>query len=354
VALGALALALAGCGGTPPRAPADGALAGLPTWQYSPASMVFPADRTLDRPEDGVVLRDGRVLVADRAHGLRLIDRDGRTRPFGRFAAAGYEHRADAPGGASGVALEPNGTHLLVTDVLRGGIWRVEIATERTEKLYQHAFGVNAAIRDGRGALWFTQSTRNAPGEGEPGMLRAVATPIADGAVFRLAPDALGRPGGAIAVAEGLYFANGLALDAAAGTLYVAETMRNRVLRFRADLARGRLGPPQPVLSVATPDNLELDGAGRLWVASPLRTEIVVLDVATGASRPVFRLASPASEALIAEADRRTASGRSLLDLFGPDLWAGAPGFVTGVALAPGDGTVYLTGLGDALIRLPR
>jgi sugar lactone lactonase YvrE len=349
------AFALAACGSTPPPAPAGaGALAGLPTWTYTPASMVFPADRPLDRPEDGVVLRDGTLLVADRAHGLRRVSVDGDARPFGRFVEAGYEHRADAPGGASGVALEPNGTHVLVADVLRGGIWRVDIAAGRAEKLYQHAFGVNAAIRDARGGLWFTQSTRNGPQEGEPGLGRAIATPMPDGVVFHVPAEAIGRAGAAVPVAAGLYFPNGLALDGAAGRLYVAETMRNRVVRFRVDATRGRAAAPETVLEIAMPDNVELDREGRLWVASPLRTEVVVLDTATGASRQVFRVATPASEALIVEAQRRMAAGRSPLDLFGPELWAGAPGIVTGVAIAPGDGPVYLTGLGGALIRLPR
>jgi hypothetical protein len=70
------------------------------------ATMVFPADRSLARPEDGIALPDGRLLVADQVHGLRLIETDGTTTPFGDLAAAGYAHHPpDHNGGANGVSL---------------------------------------------------------------------------------------------------------------------------------------------------------------------------------------------------------------------------------------------------------
>jgi hypothetical protein len=40
--------------------------------------------------------------------------------------------------------------------------------------------------------------------------------------------------------------------------------------------------------------------------------------------------------------------------LITPDLWAPLPGIVTGLIVSPAGGPVYLTGLGDALVRLPR
>ena len=101
----------------------------VPSWTFD-ESMIFPADRSLLRPEDGVALADGRVIVADQEHGLRLIAADGSHRPFGNFAAAGYEHDPpDVVGGPNGVTLEPDGGHVLVSDVFRGGIYRVDVAT---------------------------------------------------------------------------------------------------------------------------------------------------------------------------------------------------------------------------------
>ena len=48
---------------------ADTAAAALPTWTWD-STMIFPADRSLNRPEDGVALPDGRLIVADQVSGL--------------------------------------------------------------------------------------------------------------------------------------------------------------------------------------------------------------------------------------------------------------------------------------------
>ena len=77
------------------------------------------------------------------------------------------------PGAANGIAKEPGRTHLLVADVHHGGI-------------YRHAYGVNTAVRDSRGAVWFTQSARNTPEEGGDRMWAAVDTALAEGALYRL------------------------------------------------------------------------------------------------------------------------------------------------------------------------
>ena len=53
---------------------------------------LFPGDSSLLRPEDGVALADGRVIVADQAKGLRLIEKDGSNRPFGKFTDVGFVH----------------------------------------------------------------------------------------------------------------------------------------------------------------------------------------------------------------------------------------------------------------------
>jgi hypothetical protein len=113
----------------------------LPHRSFNP-EMIFPADRSLTRPEDGVVLTDGRLIVADQVDGLRLVRADGSKRPFGELADAGYlQSPPEIVGGANGVTLEPAGTHILISNVFRSGIYRVEIATEATERVYQHHYG---------------------------------------------------------------------------------------------------------------------------------------------------------------------------------------------------------------------
>lgn len=323
-------------------------------WSFAP-DMIFPADRSLMRPEDGVALPNGRLIVADQAHGLRLILANGSHRPFGRFAETGYVHQPPQnAGGANGVTLEPDGTHILVTDVFRGRIYRVDIASEATELLYQHAYGVNTARRDSRGGVWFTQSTRNTPENGEAELWRAVGAPVADGAVYYLPAARGGETRAAVRVVDSLYFANGLALDEQAGYLYVAETIAGRVLRFRMDVPSGRLTDRTVAAEAPGPDNIELDRSARLWIAVPIRNEIVVLDLNTGATRSVFRIATPRSEELALEGERRIKAGTSVLDLLRPDLWEPGPGAITGIILSPAGGPVYVSNLGNALIRLER
>ncbi len=343
----------AGCaGGTGDRGPGDASA--LPRWTFD-SSMVFPGDGSLARPEDGVALADGRLIVADQVHGLRRVELDGTSAPFGEMVAAGYIHRPpEHGGGANGVSLEPAGTHLLVTDIFHGGIYRVNLTTGATERVYQHRYGVNAAVRDSRGAIWFTQSAHNRPEDGEARMWAAVETARPEGALLRL-----GMRDGRLAaeadlLVDSLIFANGLALDEAGGHLYVAETLGQRVLRYRVDLATGRLSERSVFVDSVTPDNLLLDGAGHLWVAAPLTNELVVVRTATGERHSAFRVQTTAQRERVAEILRRLGTGAPRLELFTPDLWAPLPGFVTGMIVSPAGGPVYLTGLGNALVRLPR
>jgi sugar lactone lactonase YvrE len=343
-----LAVLCAGC------AAAEQEVAPLPQWSFA-LEMIVPGNGSLVRPEDGVALPDGRLLVADQAHGLRLLSPDGSSRPFGNLAAAGYQH--DPPrivGGANSVALELSGTHVLVSDVYRGGIYRVDIASESSERVYQHRYGVNSARTDRSGGIWFTQSTQNTPERGEEELWRAVDSALADGALLYLAPPGPGGERAAVSLVEGLFFANGIALDEDAGYLYLAETLGGRVSRYRLDVAAGRVSDPQVVLEILGPDNIELDRHGRLWIAAPLRSEIVVLDPATDVARSVFRISSPESDRTIETIEGRLRDGLPWLDLMTPTLWEPGPGAITGIILSPADGPVYVTGLGTALIRLDR
>jgi hypothetical protein len=92
----------------------------------------------------------------------------------------------------------------------------------------------------------------------------------------------------------------------------------------------------------------------RLWIANPVRNEIIVLDLSKGSSRSVFRISTPESEKTIAEIDTRLRQGQPWLKLLAPPLWEPGPGPITGIVLSPDGETVYVTGLGKALIQLKR
>lgn len=327
------------------------AMAGSTVEEFAP----YPAARGLARPEDGVALPDGRIIVADQAHGLRVIAADQSTRPFGRFADAGYVHAPPARLAApNGVALEPDGAHLLVADVFSGAIYRVNVATEATERVHSHAFGVNTAVSDSSGAIWFTQSTENAPGpQSEARLFAPFNSYVADGALFRLPPPgADGKRGEPRLVLDKLSFANGIVVDEARGQLYLAETNGDRITAYALSVATGALTGRRVLANVLTPDNIELDGQGRLWVASPIQNAVVAIDLTSGSTRIVFRAQTAESDRVVAEWRRRSSMRAARLDLFTPGAWAPLPGLVTGVIVTPGGGPVYVSGLGDALVRL--
>jgi sugar lactone lactonase YvrE len=316
---------------------------------------LFPADRSLVRPEDGVMLTDGTLLIADQVHGLVALNPEGAKRPFGDFASAGYVHQP--PGrsaGPNGVAMEPDGIHVLVADILTGAIYRINTETEQVVRIHQHEFGANSARRDSSGAVWFTQSTRNRSGpDSEARMFAAVDTAPLDGALFRLPPPADGT---AAAVAElklsGLAFGNGVAIDEGRGEIYVAETMANRIVGYQLSLADGGLSEGRVVAELPSPDNIELDASGRLWVASPIANALLVVDVDSGGWSTAFHPRTPQHQQLMVEWQRRIKSGESRLELFGPGMWAPLPGLFTGLILTHEGGPIYLTGLGDTLVKL--
>jgi hypothetical protein len=106
-------------------------------------------------------------------------------------------------------------------------------------------------------------------------------------------------------------------------------------------------------VEVDHPDNIEMDRYGRLWIASVVRSEIVVFDPATGKTESVFRISTPESEAQIEAIEARLREGVTWVDLIAPELFAPGPGPITGMILSPdGERAIYVTGLGNAILDL--
>jgi sugar lactone lactonase YvrE len=149
-------------------------------------------------------------------------------------------------------------------------------------------------VRDSKGSIWFTQSAHNPPEAGEARKWASVDVLAPEGALLRLPSHDGKLAAEAVVVVDSLFFANGVAIDEASGHVYLAETIGGRVLRFRVDVATGRLSERSVFMDGVAADNIELDGAGHLWVASPLTNELVVVTTTTGERHTAFRAQTPA------------------------------------------------------------
>ena len=93
--------------------------------------------------------------------------------------------------------------------------------------------------------------------------------------------------------AEGLRFANGLALSPDGAKLYAAETSGKALKIFDRDAASGALAFDRTVRLKASPDNLNVDPAGAVWIGAlpkPLATPRLAHDESAVAPSEVMRL----------------------------------------------------------------
>ncbi|SCE82226.1 Sugar lactone lactonase YvrE [Micromonospora coriariae] len=190
---------------------------------------------------DRLVLVDllaGRLLetAGDRRGPLRELRR--LDVPLGAVAPV-----AGSPGGwlaaaGTGVALLPaTGDPRPVADLVSGG---------------PEPARMNDAVADPHGRFW-------------AGSMTYAAVP-GGGTLYRLAPGAAPVP-----AVTGLTVPNGPAFDAAGTTMYLADSPRGEVDRFRVDPHTGALHGREPFLRLTTaeggPDGMTVDAAGHLWVA---------------------------------------------------------------------------------------
>ncbi|HEY0436387.1 MAG TPA: SMP-30/gluconolactonase/LRE family protein [Phenylobacterium sp.] len=234
----------------------------------------------IDRPEDVVVGRDGRVFASDHQAAVAEIFPDG---SFKRMGPKG--------GAPNGINMDPQGRILIanfgIYDREEGPLQRFDPATGVHETLLAEVDGkrltsANYPVLTEDGCIWCANSTH---AETWPQALDGRA----DGFIFVLRPD-----GSSGVVAEGLKFPNGLALSADEKTLYCAQTSGADVMAFDI-LAGGRLGPGRrygPVLGqlqapagqpqvdhneLGYTDGVGMDAEGNLWVCLPAANKVVAI-----------------------------------------------------------------------------
>ncbi len=239
----------------------------------------------IDRPEDVVVGKDGRVFASDHQCAVAEIHPDG---SFTRMGPKG--------GAPNGINMDLQGRVLIanfgIYDREEGPLQRFDPATGVHETLLAEVGGkrltsANYPVLDRAGNIWCANSTH---AETWPQALDGRN----DGFIFVLRPD-----GSVDIVAEGLKFPNGMALSADDRWLYCAQTSGADVMRFEV-LPGGKLGRGErygPVLGrlvdaaqvqaeadaahhpddLGYTDGVGMDADGNLWVCLPAANKVVAI-----------------------------------------------------------------------------
>ena len=321
------------------------------SWNLSDG-VVYPEGGKLSRPEHGVMLADGTLIVADQRYGLAKIDLFGKVSPFGNFEALDFEHNPPKVESApNGVHLTPDKEYIITADVFNGKIYKTSIKTKSTEIIYSHKYGANAAREDSTGSVWFTQSTEN---QNEERLFMALDEAIPDGALYRIPISQNGIFSKPELILKNLYFANGFFIDEKRNKLYLSEMMKNRILSFDLDILTGAVSNQTTLAVIPTPDNMELNSDGKLWVSSPLSNQIFSVDLENGESYIVFDAQTQMGLEIMEEAIRRMESGEGFAQLLTPELTGEMPGLLTGLIVGDESQPFYVANLGTALIKVSR
>lgn len=215
----------------------------------------------LARPE-GVMAEPGGGLVAADARGCcAKISPDGQTQFYGNVG-----------GVPNGICLDKQG-NCIIANIGNGQVQCLAADGTHTV-LFDKADGrampaPNFPFLDLQGRLWVSNSTAG-------DLEQSLRQPAPDGCVM------VYENNRARIAAEGLYFANGVAVDSEGKYLYVAETTRQAISRFAIG-KDGSLGDrqtygPEPLCDLGFPDGCALDEAGNLWVTFPARGAVGYID----------------------------------------------------------------------------
>jgi sugar lactone lactonase YvrE len=229
----------------------------------------------LNRPECVLAHQSGSLIAADWTDngGVSVIAPDG---SVGRVLAR--TQLADGPLRPNGICLEPGGSILAAhLGPELGGVFRLHpdgtlepVLTEITGEPLPPS---NFPLRDRRGRLWLTVSTRVRPRWDD--YRRGASTG------FMVLMDA----GGARIVADHLGYTNECMFSADERHVYVNETFARRVLRFSVD-TDGGLHERTVIASFGKgtfPDGVTVDAEGGLWVTSVVSNRVIRIDPASGA-----------------------------------------------------------------------
>lgn len=215
-----------------------------------PASDLHVVGSGLTLPECVVVSKHGRVFVSNGDQLAELLD-DGTVRSFGKGL-----------GQANGLAITLDGRVVATDFSPRGGLRLVDPDSGEVEEFHSEINGrslayTNYPVVDTRGSIWVSCSTQH------DDQMRSLVLGLDDGYIARVDLD-----GTAAIVADGIRYANGLALDADETYLYCCQTSVGNVVRFRVndDRSLGPLEPYGPPIGLRRPDEYTQEAAETAFV----------------------------------------------------------------------------------------
>jgi sugar lactone lactonase YvrE len=252
----------------------------LKEWRLDPAD-ITTTGHELRRPECVLAERDGTLWAADLRGGVLRINPDGSqqiVKPAtggGPFAPEPFVP-GTIPDGTEGISL-PNG---LAFD-LDGNFFIANFGTKRIEHLTrdgeyrvlldsldgQSLGQTNFVLRDRRGRLWFTVTTRQDP------WTKMGREQIADGYVGVIDET------GARIVADNFFGTNEIRFDPREEWLYVVETPGARIsrLRINTDGAASEREVYGPDDLGGRPDGMTFDAYGNLWITLISNDRLIAL-----------------------------------------------------------------------------
>jgi len=245
----------------------------------------------LVRPESIIARPDGTLFVSDGRGGVTRIDPDGSQQFMGGLG-----------GEPNGLALLDDGS-ILIANMGTGGIQKLSpdgsVEDYLTEVDGVKVTNANYVFVDSKSRIWMAFSTRESPWRS------AIYGPRPDGYVVLLDEK------GPRIVCDGIYFTNEIRLDASEEYLYVAETMKSRILRFRVQpdgsLTDKEIVGPDGLGVGGAVDGFAFDADGNVWVTTVLRNGVGII-TPDGDYHVVFE---DANEALLATFDQKIASGEA-------------------------------------------
>ena len=235
----------------------------------------------LQRPECVLAEQDGTLWVADARGGVMRIGNDQAQTlitPKVLDAAAhdprdeDFDARYVAAQGSlpNGLAFDANGDILIAnwgTDAIERMSRSGHLQTLHDSVRGQALGKANFVLRDRKGRIWFTVTTREVP------WTRQLQTRTSDGYIGLI------DERGCRVVAEGFCGTNEIRFDAGEEWLYVVESTGRRISRLRVG-ADGELGAREvvgPAQLPGFPDGFAFDSFGNLWITLIFSDELIAL-----------------------------------------------------------------------------